>query len=353
VTALIAKLPLGSLLALRVTCKTTRKWVDADHQSILAERLKDIRVSPRTWSRTGRTFEELPAALPFSNFDLQLPAPEMYETPEFIGLRRRFGPHIRQLEVYSFWKCKLEGEWDFFESLVNLEQLTIHKISTRPYDSTPSRIPNSSIRNLKSLTIRQSEQLEDPASVHPYSLQMFETALKLETFAPAYVTRIVENESFSQGFRNNLEWFSQSWDRRTTNLLATNGKETLRNIKLWECLQSHYREDATITENFPDWIEFVRRLLDQSSPEIKLGNVTPAMLVSLKDEPDELQRRFADRIVSIQSFKWSMRNFELPNLEELLGFDSVPEPIIDDGSVHPQWPKLNKLATDKFTNRVS
>jgi hypothetical protein len=239
--------------------------VDEDHQSILAERLKDIRVSPRTWSRTGRTFVELPGALPFSNFDLHLPAPEMYETPEVIRFRRRFGPHIGQLDVYSFGKCKLEGEWDFFESLVNLELLTIHKITTRPYDSTPStppRIPHSSIQN-------------------------------------------------------------------------------------------DYRENATITENFPDWIEFVRRLLVQSSPEMKLGNVTPAMLVSLKDEPDELQRRFADRIVSIQSFKWSMRNFELPNLEELLGFDSVPKPIIDDGSVHPQWPKLNKLTTDKFTNRVS
>jgi hypothetical protein len=353
VTALIAKLPLGSLLTLRVTCKTTRKWVDLDHQSILAERLKDIQVAPRTWSRCGRTFEELPAALPFSNFDLHLPAPEMYETPGVIGFRRRFGQHIRQLEVYSFWKCKLEGEWDFFESLVNLEQLTIHKITTRPYDSsTPSRIPHSSIQNLKSLSIRQSEGLEDPKSVVPYSLQMFENALKLETFAPAYVTRIVEDGSFSQGFRNNLQWFLHSWDRRTSKLSATNGKETLANIKLWECLQRDYRKNDTITENFPDWIEFVRRLL-QSSPEINLGNVTPAMLVSLKDEPDELQRRFADRIVSIQSLKWSIRTFELPNLEELFGFDSVLEPIIDDGSVHPQWPKLNKLRTDKFTNRVS
>jgi hypothetical protein len=94
---------------------------------------------------------------------------------------------------------------------VNLEQLTIHKITTRPYDSTPSRIPpHSSIRNLKSLTIRQSEQLDDPKSV-PYSLQMFENALKLETFAPAYVTRIVQDESFSQGFHNNFQWFSQSY----------------------------------------------------------------------------------------------------------------------------------------------
>jgi hypothetical protein len=347
VKALLTKLPLGSLLALRGSCKTTQKWVDVDYRSVLSEHLKNIQIA---WCACGhgdgdckhKTRKEVPD-LPFSNFCVYITAPEEYEKPEFIRFREGFGPSILKLSVDSFWKCNTPGEREFFESLNRLEQLKIYQIFTTGPSDSKSRIP-SSIRNLNSLTIYEPEKWDDHTSV-PYSFQMFANARNLKIFESPYV-KTVEEIPASDAFRNNLRWFLDSWERR---IKVSNGMETLTDITLLS-----WAKDGITTENLSDWIQFVRWLL-QSSSEIRFRDVTSDMLDSLKDEPDELQKRFADRIVSIRGFKWSIRNLEMSNLEEIFLFDLplFSDQNVDQSLIHPQWPKLKKITTGLIVNYVS
>jgi hypothetical protein len=107
VARLICKeLPLGSLLALRETCKTTRELVDIDNKTALTEALKEINIELPTLRDLGRFIIESC----FSCFSLQIHSIEYYGNREVTHSMQRVGHIIRRLTVSSFWKCASDAE---------------------------------------------------------------------------------------------------------------------------------------------------------------------------------------------------------------------------------------------------
>jgi hypothetical protein len=262
-----------------------------------------------------------------------------YSTPQFIRFRERFGHSVHALKVSWMWKCICEGEWNFYESLVELESLTV-KGTFFSRNSLLSRIPSSCLRKLKTLLIEGSEFCGSTNGT-PYIFQLFERATELVTFQPGNLC----NPDGSQiDLGSYLKFFSASQDKREM--------ETIKQIKLWR-----FYDRLSDYENNPEWFGFVSRVLS-SSTHLMLENVCPAMLESLQSRPKSDKVEFLNRVVSLTNFNWKTRMMEMPNLEIICNIDTNavnPDAQWDENMVwgHPEWPKLKSISSLKEVGNVS
>jgi hypothetical protein len=345
VASLICKeLPLGSLLALRETCKTTREWVDVENKSTLTEALKEIQIELRMLSNLSRFLEEVPN-LPFSSFSLNVQSVDNYRNRDVIQFMERYAPIIRRLSVSSFWKCASDSEWDFYEGLTVLEQLVINEMPLS--SSGKARIPTC-IQKLKLLEISSSEEEFGGENVIPYCFQLFETAKELETFTPCsvgYFDSLMDEETNDKSsLEKYLRHFIESWERRRAGL-AREGVETLKAIN-WQHVGSYY--ELWFKHVQPLWLELIRKILNHPA-NIMMHRVSSSMLEFVQDE-FQIQRRFADRIVSFGRVELFALNVEMPNLEVLWkvynGYNVRHiDLVLDPYFSHPEWPKLKEIYT--------
>jgi hypothetical protein len=336
VTNLICKkLPLGSLLALRETCKTTRKWVDVDNRSTLTEALKEIQIVLRMLGDLSRFLKEV-RYLPFSNFSLNVQSVDNYRNRHVIQFMERYAPIVRRLKVSSFWKCASDGELDFYESLQVLKQLVIVKIALCS-SGTASRIP-SCIQKLKFLEISSSEEFGAKNAI-PYCFQLFETAKELETFTPCSVafidSRMDEETKDKWSFEKYLRHFIESWERRAAGL-GREGDETLKAMD-WYNVGSCYEHWFNCTVQV--WLELFRKILDHPA-NIIMHRVSSEM-VKFVEEESQIWRRI---VSSFGPFECFPLNVEMPNLEIWTLHNDV---FFRRYFSHPKWPKLREIYTSE------
>jgi hypothetical protein len=334
------KLPLGSLLALRETCKTTREWVDVENRSTLTEALKEIKIELGMPGDLSRFLSEV-RNLPFSNFKLNIQSCDNYWNRHVIQFLDRYGPIARRLTVSSFWKCASDVEWYFYESLQSLEQLVIDEMVLP--SSGVARIP-SCIQKIKLLDISSSSEEFEIENDIPYCFQLFEAAKELETFTPCavvYFDSLCGEEINDQtSLEKYLRHFMESWERRSAGLGSV-GDETLQTIN-WYNVGVYY--DDWFEFVLPMWLTFIRKLLDCPA-NIMMHRVSSEMLGFEEDQP-QLWSQFAERIVSCGPIEWIALNAKIPNLEiwKLHNADNFRATFSDFG--HPEWPKLKEIYTD-------
>jgi hypothetical protein len=345
VTNLICKkLPLGSLLALRETCKTTRKWVDVENRSTLTEALKEIQIVLRMLgSDLGRFLSEV-QNLPFSNFNLRIQSVENYGKGNVIKFMERYAPIIQRLTVSSFWKCTSDAEWGFYEGLQVLEKLHIEEM-VLPSSGTTSRIPPC-IQKLKLLEILNSEEFE-AENVIPYCFQLFETAKELQTFTPcsvSYFNSLMDEKTNDQSLLETyLRHFIESWERRRAGLGREGGDETLKAIN-W----CYIYFDGYFEQVLPLWFELLRKILHHPA-NILMHHVSSEMLDCVEEQLP-LWNQFVERIVSLNPMKWSAKyvEMEMPNLDHFCVLDDEAAGARDldpEDFSHPEWPKLKAIYT--------
>jgi hypothetical protein len=338
VASLICKdLPLGSLLALRETCKMTREWVEVANKSTLTEALKEIKVELRRLSDLGRFLKEV-RSLPFSNFSLNVESVDYYGNQNVIQFMERYAPIIRRLSVSCFWKCVSDAEWDFHEGLKVLEQLVINEMVLS--SSGKARIP-SRIQKPKSLEISSSEEF-GAENVIPYSFQLF------ETFTPCsvgYIDSLMDEQTQDNLLLAKfLRHFIESWERRRAGF-GSEGDENLKAIN-WYNVGSYY--ENWFIHVLPVWLELIRNILDCPT-NIMMHRVSWVML-EFKEEELQIWRRFADRIVSFGLAELFALNVEMSNLEVIwkLANGDVRHTNPDPDFSHPEWPKLKGIHTMKL-----
>jgi hypothetical protein len=344
VASLICKeLPLGSLLALRETCKTTREWVDVENRSTLTEAMKEVKIDFRVLSDLASFLKEV-RNLPFSNFSLNVRSIRYYGKCLVIQFMERYGPIIRRLSVSSFWKCASDAEWEFYEGLTVLEQLVIDEIALP--SSGKARIP-SCIQKLKLLDISSAEEFGTPNAI-PYCFRLLKKARELETFTPCYIVyldsfREEEDDDEDSKFKKYLRHFMSAWDRRRAGL-SSDGDETLKVMNLY---QIGFNYDHSLFDVKRLWQQFIQKILDCPS-NIMLHRVSSNMLECVKVQRQRpLLRRFAERVVSLGPVLWSAKYEEMPNLEVIWKLDDsdVRSRDLDRHFSHPKWPKLKQIYT--------
>jgi hypothetical protein len=337
------KLPLGSLLALRETCKTTRKWVDVENRSTLTEALKEIQIVLRMLGSDLSRFLSEVQKLPFSNFNLRIQSVENYGKRDVVQFLERYGPLIQRLTVSSFWKCGSDAEWDFYEGLTVLEKLQIEEMLL-PSSGTTSRIP-SCIHKLKLLEISSSEEFGGE-NVIPYCFQLFETAKELQTFTPCSVSyfdsRMDEEPEDVSSLDKYLLHFIESWERRAGGY-GREGDETLKAMD-W----TYISFDGCFDFVLPLWFELLRKILHHPS-NIMMHHVSSEMLDCVEEQLP-LWSQFVERTVSLNPMKWSAKylEMEMPNLDHflVLGDEAARARHLHPAHFsHPEWPKLKAIYT--------
>jgi hypothetical protein len=345
VTNLICKkLPLGSLLALRETCKTTRKWVDVENTSTLTEALKEIQIVLFTLGVDLARFLREVQNLPFSNFSLYIQSVDTYGKRDVIQFMERYGPITRRLSVSSFWQCASDAEWDFYEGLPVLEKLHIEEMVLPLSGAT--RIP-SCIQKLTFLEISYSEEF-GAENVTPYCFQLFEAAKELQTFTPCsvgYLDSLMDEEPDDESILGKyLRHFIESWERRRAGL-GREGDETLKAID-WYNVGSYF--DDWFEHNLPLWLVLIRKILNCPA-NIMMHRVSSEMLDCVEEQLP-LWSQFAERTVSLDPMKWNAKYVEIamPNLEVLWKLDDEAAGArrdLDPDFSHPEWPKLKEIHT--------
>jgi hypothetical protein len=348
VNLICRKLPLGSLLALRETCKTTREWVDVENRSTLTEALKEVDIEIGFLGDLGRFLREVPN-LPFSNFSLHgysITSVEDFGNRDVIQFMERYGPIIRRLAIAAFWKCACDAEWSFYEGLKVLEDLCIGRIET-PLSGS-ARIP-SCIQKLKLLEISSSEEPTDPNDI-PYCFQLFEKAKELETFIPwnlalANVDSSIDEEGGDEdsdmSFKKHLRYFMSALDRRAEGF--GNKGETLKTVDL-SPIEFNFN-DEIVFDVQPQWLEFIQKILNCPA-NMMLRRVSSNMLNCVKEQLPLCFRQFAERIVSLDTVEWSPRMWKCP-ISKLFWVSviSILEPqILTDTSLTRPGPNYWKSA---------
>ncbi|CAL8080687.1 unnamed protein product [Orchesella dallaii] len=333
-------------LSLRRVCKSTYDWVFREEKDITLWEEEKWRNYNLTISGEGvKTFESVTKmGLPITRYTFDIEGAFLYEDEFLDNFLISVGMRVKDLTLQKFFMFQDSNEYKMFQSLHNLEKLTLNNlvVSEMSTSAPPNPCP-STLKNLQVLKINyEITAPEDNALIRPKSWDltwsMLHDCKRLLYFRFPRVHEMKVSRSHTGIFAPLMDYVEM--------------RLRLGGISIEYLDLKHFGDTDSLYIN-----RFMELLRKCHSKDIKLKNINAQVVQQVFDEDEITDKKlaFCENIVSLINYRPFVETAPLRNLQKIT-IDVVPSATgyVTLGRDYKRifWPSLHTIKiNDTFQER--